>query len=334
MREISTAVLICFLFGCAENASRRSIGPGSGPASNSDAGTFVDATPSSDAGITAMDASLMDSGQSFPSEVYLGPDARPAIMHIPADYVGATALPLVILLHGYSVSADVQESYFRLSTRVDEREFFLLRPQGTSNPEGKPFWNATNACCNFYGSTVDDVGYLKDLIEEAKADYSVDEERIYFIGHSNGGFMSYRMACEHADLITAIVSLAGSTHLRIDDCGASEGVSVLQIHGDQDTTIPFNGYSMGSTGYPSAPDTVERWAERAGCNVTLPTEAPAIDFDVGIAGNETDVTEYTTQCTQDLDASLWRIRGGTHIPALSADFPDLVLDWMLRHRKR
>ena len=65
---------------------------------------------------------------------------------------------------------------------------------------------------------MDDVGYLSGLIAEAEQTYNIDPKRVYLIGHSNGGFMSFRMACEASELITAIVSLAGSTFENPADC--------------------------------------------------------------------------------------------------------------------
>ena len=319
------------LLAC-ESAPKASLNNSSRSSDASTNGTDANTMTSPDAG-TAEDAGV---AQNFPKQVSLSENERPAVMHIPDGYDGLDQLPLVIQLHGYSVDADIQESYFRLSTRVDARRFFLIRPNGTveNSQEQNRFWNAIpNACCNFYGSRIDDVAYLNSLIAEAKANYPVDASRVYFIGHSNGGFMSYRMACENAGEITAIVSLAGSTFKSESDCKATEPVSVLQIHGDQDGTIPYNGRSMGSYGYPSAPIAVERWAERAGCDVTQTTEEAAIDFDYNVSGDETRVFEYTYRCQADISSTLWHIQGGGHIPGLTAQFPDQVLDWMLKHQK-
>lgn len=72
------------------------------------------------------------------------------------------------------------------------------------------FWNASDACCDFYHTGTDASGYLHQLLETVKSRYPVDPDRVYLIGHSNGAFIAYRMACEHAADVTAIVSLAGA----------------------------------------------------------------------------------------------------------------------------
>ena len=297
---------------------------------------YLDAAASEDSGVASSDASTLDTGAGFQSEVVLGSSNRPAVMHIPKDYDGQTALPIIVQLHGYTMNADQQESYFQLASRVDSRQFFLVRPNGTveASFDSHRFWNAIpNACCNFYGSRVDDVAYLLGLINEAKSRFAVDASRVYLIGYSNGGFMSYRMACDHADQITAIVSLAGSTFLNEADCNASEPVNVLQIHGDRDTIVPYAGLSMNGYAYPGAQETVERWASRAGCDVTQATTRPRIDLDGRVNGDETEVTDYVDQCRSGFGVSLWRIRDGTHTPGLSDSFRDGVLDWLFQFKK-
>lgn len=273
------------------------------------------------------DAGAPDAG--WPREVILGGD-RPAPMRIPADYDGTTR-PLILLLHGYGVDAATQDAYFGLSSRVDQRGFFLILPDGTreASAQMSRFWNATDACCDFYGSGVDDVTYLLGLIDEAKARVAVD--RVYLVGHSNGGFMSYRLACEASEVVEAIVSLAGSTFLDETRCHAAEPVSVLQIHGDADGTVFFDGLMMNGLGYPSAEETVRRWAARAGCDEGAAEQGPPIDVDVALPGDETTVTTYRSGCAPGVEAELWRIQGGGHIPTLAMDFADRILDWAFSH---
>ncbi len=89
--------------------------------------------------------------------------------------------------------------------------FVYATPDGTIDGDGNRFWNATDACCNFDRRTVDDVAYLSSVIADIQGQLAIDPKRIAVVGHSNGGFMSYRMACERSDLVGAVVSLAGAT---------------------------------------------------------------------------------------------------------------------------
>ena len=107
------------------------------------------------------------------------------------------------------------------------------------------------------------------IIDAVKAKYSVDPKRVFVLGHSNGGFMSYRMACDHADTIAAIASLAGATFDDPSMCKPSEHVSVLQIHGTADQTIKYTGDQIIGHTYPGAEKSVATWAKYDGCTGTL-----------------------------------------------------------------
>jgi polyhydroxybutyrate depolymerase len=257
--------------------------------------------------------------------------ARPYEVFQPSSYDNATPMPLVVLLHGFGASGAIQEAYFQLQPLAEERGFLYVHPDGTINQIGRQFWNATDACCGFQ-TTVDDSAYLLALIEQVQADYNVDPQRIYLVGHSNGGFMSYRMACDHADVIAAIVSLAGATFADPDDCDPSEPVSVLQIHGTADGTIPYTGGTILGNDHPSAQTTVDTWAAYNGCAATTVDEANAFDLEANLAGAETS-TETFEGCPTGIDVALWTIDGGAHIPARTADMSKLIVDFLFAHPK-
>src|SRR5439155_20820686 len=122
-------------------------------------------------------------------------------------------------------------------------------PDGTVDGNNNHFWNATDGCCDFGKTGVDDSSYLAGLIDEIASKYKVDPKRVYFMGHSNGGFMSYRMACDHADRVAAIVSLAGATFADDSKCKPTAPVAVVEVHGNADPTVPYDGQGV----VPSAP---------------------------------------------------------------------------------
>ena len=150
---------------------------------------------------------------------------RPFLLHVPSSYRPGTAMPLIVALHGHGSSAATLERYLRLAAESDRRGFLYAMPDGTVGPDGRRFWNATAVCCDYYGTGVDDSDYLRRLLVEIAAAYSVDRRRVYIVGHSNGGYMAYRMACDHAELITAIVSLAGAMFRDLTRCRPARPVS-------------------------------------------------------------------------------------------------------------
>lgn len=260
---------------------------------------------------------------------------RLALVQIPSNYTTTTRYPLLILLHGFGANGAVQSIYLGLDARVDSKQYVLVTPDGTENPSGERYWNATPACCAFTDEErqVDDVAYIRGLIAEAAATYSIDPQRIGLVGHSNGGFMALRMACEASDLVTSVVSLAGSTWADDTSCAPTTyPVSVLAMHGDEDATIPYEGRPVLGGGFPGAVETVRRFAAHAGCNNT-PVMAPNLDVLGGVAGAETEVLEYT-DCADDTDVTLWTLVGGPHIPfPWVASSIDLMVDWIVDHRR-
>jgi len=255
---------------------------------------------------------------------------RPVDVHVPPTYTPGTALPLVMMLHGYSADAQEEEIYLGITAQADKRGFIYATPNGTVDKGGLRFWNASDACCDLYGTGVDDSTYLSTVITEIKARYTIDPKRVYLVGHSNGGFMSYRMACDHADQVTAIVSLAGAMPTDVTLCKPSAPVSILEIHGTADTVIAYAGGTIPQLGsgkvvpYPGATTSVSDWVTLDGCSATADTTAPPLDLDSVLPGDETTVTKYDG-CKPGGHAELWSIMGGSHIPNLSAAFtPDLI----------
>jgi polyhydroxybutyrate depolymerase len=247
--------------------------------------------------------------------------------------VSGVPAPLVLMLHGYTASGVLEESYLNLTPLSDARGFLYAYPDGRKDALGYGFWNATDACCGSGDRTVDDSAYLSGLIGEIRTRYSVDAKKVFFIGHSNGGFMSYRMACDHADQIAAIASLAGAMFDDVTQCHPSEPVSVLQIHGTADTTINYMGGMIQNHAYPSAATSVLDWATFDGCATTPDAAPPPLDLESSLPGDETTVTAYGTGCRPGGRAELWTIQGGSHIPALGPAFAPSVIDFLLAHPK-
>jgi polyhydroxybutyrate depolymerase len=267
--------------------------------------------------------------------------SRPVSLYVPSGYTGAPT-PLLILLHGYSANGAEEDLYLGMRSVAESKNVLYAHPDGTIDSAGEHFWNATDACCNFDGSTVDDSGYLAGLVQEIGTRYSVDPKRVFFFGHSNGGFMSYRMACDHADLIAGIVSIAGEMWADTTKCPASGPVSVLEVQGTADQTVSYTGemnapvsYDGGLLAgtYPGAAASVADWATIDGCTTPPDTSQPNLDLDSSLPGAETQVTQYLAGCKSGTQANLWSIQGGMHVPGFSETFAPMALDFLLAHPK-
>jgi len=259
-------------------------------------------------------------------------DLRPYESLVPAGYAPGTPTPLLILLHGYGSTGRAQDSYFGLSTIVNQEGFLYAYPNGTADLRGELFWNATDACCNFFGSTVDDVAYINAIIDDMSGKYTVDPNRVFVVGHSNGGFMANRLGCDLAGRIAAFVSLAGATWNDPGRCVPARPVNVLLLHGDADTTIFYEG-GQNAQRYPGARTTAATWAAKNGCSGGLAPTGQAIDLEARIAGEETEI-EATLGCPSSGAVELWTIHGGGHVPDLSATFKTVVWGWLASHPRR
>lgn len=255
----------------------------------------------------------------------------PIMVHVPASYNANTPTPLAILLHGFKSTGSAIERFFGFATAAETAGIIYATPEGTTNQFGITFWNATDACCNFNESTVDDSAYLRSLVEAIQADYTIDDRRIYFAGLSNGGFMSYRMACDHADLIAGIVSVAGATFDTVAACTPTEPVHVLQIHGTADPFILYTGGVIFFARYPSAAKSVETWAQYNGCDLTPVVPSDTLDLDARIASAETSKVRYADGCSPGGSAELWTVDGGAHVLSPTPDFGTSVAEFMLAH---
>ena len=252
-------------------------------------------------------------------------------LRVPSGYDSARPTGLVIGLHGYTSNADELDSYFGLSAETERRGLLLALPEGTRNLHGHRFWNATGACCDFDSSGVDDSGYLSAVIATVSAQYAVDPRRVWLIGHSNGGYLSHRVACEHADQVTGIVSLAGMQNIDPAACRPSAPVAVLQVHGTGDDTVMFAGAGspQRADSYPSAVNTVAEWARLDGCRAE-----PELGTSRHLTtdGAEARVSIWS-QCEGTSQAELWAIADGGHAPPLRTDFAATILDWLDAHAR-
>ncbi len=254
---------------------------------------------------------------------------RPATIIRPQDYVEGTPVPIVMALHGFTSNAGDTNSYFGLSRWIDTHQVALILPNGTRNPDGISFWNATDFCCDGYRTGVDDVGYLNSLVDEAGE--HVTPDGVYLVGLSNGAFMSYRMACESMPGLRAIVPVAGTSFDDPEVCEGANPVSVLHIHGTNDNIIRYGGGGPADgPRYPGARETVRRWAARAGCDLDASESLSRIDLDLTVPDAETTRRLYSAGCADGIRVELWTVQAGGHVPAFNPDdIGRRIIDWIL-----
>ena len=278
-------------------------------------------------------ASTTSPARSVRGDLVIDIGRGPVTITVPNSYVPGSPLPLVLVLHGYGGNGASMANWWQMPSRAEEYGFFVAHPEGTVDDLGNRFWNATDACCNFFGSSVDDSQYLLDFIDEVRSQVDVDPDRVYVCGHSNGGFMSHRMACDHPETVAAIGSLAGVVWDDPFACDPGSPVHVLQIHGTADSVIFYDGGNIGGIPYPGAIETAEYWAGTDGCFLVPDTSAPPLDLVASLPGAETSISRYAEACDVNGSAELWTIAGGPHSPNFNATFSQVLVEYLLAHPK-
>jgi polyhydroxybutyrate depolymerase len=182
---------------------------------------------------------------------------------VPSAVTRGETLPFVIALHGGLGSGEQLASTTQFE-KVAEREGFIVAfPDGIDRT-----WNGGRCCNPAVAKRVDDVGYLAALIEESAKRFPVDRGRVYMTGHSNGGIMSWRFACERPDLVVAIVPVAGSLEAPCPAKGP--GVALLSIHGDADRNLPLEGgrgeRSIAGVDFTSQAASMAAWNKAFECS--------------------------------------------------------------------
>ncbi len=199
---------------------------------------------------------------------------RRYLVHVPLSYQPDKPAALVVALHGGGGNMDFQadDHKYGLIGKSEQAGFVVVFPNGYSKfPSGNlATWNAGNCCAAARDAQVDDTGFIRAMVTQLEAKLNLDRQRIFATGMSNGAMMSYRLACEMADVFTAIATVAGTDNTR--QCQPVRPVSVLHIHAKNDPRVPFDG-GVGSnsvrkeavTDYQSVADTVAKWTKLDSC---------------------------------------------------------------------
>ena len=200
-----------------------------------------------------------------PGSIPHGGATRAFRVRVPPGYDGAAALPLVLMFHGGGGSGrQLEEMSSRMNPVADREGFVAVYPDGTGALVRT--WNAGGCCGAAMRDAVDDVGFVRDLIEHLGEELCLDQRRVYASGMSNGAMLSHRLACELSDRIAAVAPVAG---LEMSPaCTPPRPVPVMQIHGTADAHVPWEGgegCGISGVAYPSVAATMEGWRGRNGC---------------------------------------------------------------------
>jgi polyhydroxybutyrate depolymerase len=231
-------------------------------------------------------------------------------LYIPKSMNRTKPAPAILAFHGGSSTPE----QFAKVTRLDELGgnqdgFVIAYPAGYEH-----FWHAGDDCCGPpYKENLDDVAFVRAVLDDLAAVVNIDNRRIFATGFSNGGNMTYRLACELSDRIAAVAINASSLSLK--NCSPKRPVPILHFHGTSDTFHPYSG-GKGVTQYDyyklGAPETIDHWVKWDGC-----TNDTSVTYKKGAASCETH-----PHCSQGSEVTFCTIEGmGHQWPGFIIRFP-------------
>lgn len=266
--------------------------------------------------VTAPDQAPVTGPGDYARVIVSGDRLREYDLHVPPRYGDASSpAPVAVLLHGVPPVDMARLTGFE--TVADETGLVVAYPLSATGD-----WNVGCGDCTRAGADgIDDVGFVRDVVDDLDHQLEIDRDRILVAGYSQGALLVQYAACLAAADFAAFGSVAATT-LRVvhDRCRPAGPTRMLFVHGTEDAEFPWDGASGRTGGTLSARGTVQAWAERNGCAFEPEVEALPDAFD---DGTRVDRESYAG-CRPGGDVLFYAVHGGGHAwPGSPLDFQRL-----------
>ena len=272
--------------------------------------------------------SLLSCASSLPKDTPQGPKTyknkmdvrimgtrRSYLVHVPPDYTPQKPLPLVVVIHGAFDTASGMEKHSAFSELADREGFIVIYPNGMGIFGFFQHWNAGHCCGKAVNDDVDDVGFIAAAIDDVRLRLQIDPDRIYMVGFSNGGMLTYRFAAERGDILAGVAPLAASIggrpsedtpFWRIPD--PVKPIPTIVFHGLADDDILYEGgVSLdrgGTRSVLSVNESVDFWVQHNGCQPN--------DVTTELLNGHVHVHSWGA-CSNDADVVLYLIENWGHV---------------------
>ena len=258
--------------------------------------------------MTAADDPLRPGGHTRSLEVHKR--TRTYLVYVPKSYDATNPVPLILAFHGGGSNAEQMVRFCGLNELADKAGFLVVYPNGTGRVKTALTWNGGNCCGYAMQNQVDDVAFVKALLDDLEKNANIDAKRIYATGMSNGAIMAYRLASELSDRIAAIAPVAGP--MGSESCNPKRPVPVIHFHGTDDEFAPYKGgkgtKSVSQTEFYSVDHSINAWVKANGCS-----NQPEIVQLSQKAGDGMKITRKTYADGKDgAEVMLVTIEGGGH----------------------
>jgi polyhydroxybutyrate depolymerase len=199
--------------------------------------------------------------------ITVGKLERTYLLHVPPKYDGSKPVPVVLVFHGGASNAEQMVRFCGLNEKADEAGFLAVYPSGSGRLPAALTWNGGNCCGYAAAQNIDDVAFVRAILDDLTASATIDAKRIYATGMSNGAIFCYRLADELSDRIAAIAPVSGT--MGSGTCHPKRPVSVIHFHGTADEFVLFGGgagpKSLSKTNFFSVEHTIHQWVKADGC---------------------------------------------------------------------
>ncbi|HEY1067833.1 MAG TPA: PHB depolymerase family esterase [Pirellulales bacterium] len=235
---------------------------------------------------------------------------RSYLVHVPKSPRPAEGWPVVLVLHGGMGNSEITMKMYGMNDKADASGFLAVYPDGTGRLGRAYTWNAGDCCGYAARQEIDDVTFVKALLDDLAKRDSIDARRVFATGMSNGGMMCYRLASELSDRIAAIAPVSGG--MGQESCKPTRPVSVMHFHGTKDENYPLAGgigdRSVAGVDFRPVSHGIKQWIAADGCpSEPKKTELPNLKDD------GTHVTQEVYGPGRDgSEVVLVTIHGGAH----------------------
>jgi polyhydroxybutyrate depolymerase len=259
----------------------------------------------------------------YKESVSVGGLTRQFNLRVPRSYDGSKALPLVVLLHGWTSNMNAVETYTGFGAKAEQEGFLLAAPQGLGE---RPGWNVGWIDLSFKAQ--DDIAFLSKMIDQIEKEVGVDRSRIFIAGHSNGAMLAHLAASRLGSRIAAVGAVAGSIgfpgrpNFAEKLIPAPEApVSVMLVHGTADKMVAYANGAQALLANVGARESAKWWADKVGASGDPKKE---------VSGSMT--TEIYSGGRDGAEVEVVSIEGGTHDwPSMATD---LIWKFFVAHPKK
>lgn len=252
-------------------------------------------------------------------EVIFDEIPREYTVYIPENYNHSIPTPILFAFHGFGGSNNFIMNSAGFNEIADEENFIVVYPQGSLILNLFAHWNVGGFT---QISNTDDVAFVDYLISSLSQIYNINLDRVYATGMSNGGFMSFLLACQLSNKIAAIASVTGSmTTQTLNECDPQREVPILQIHGTNDPIVPYNGIQEWNTPIDNV---LDYWVLNNQCSPN-----PEVN-DLEDINNDNGFTVQEIIYNNGLNGSMvkhFKVNGGTHVWFQDEDINSSSLIW-------